>query len=491
MRSALSGSNQSGVSTTKISGQSGLKNFIYVTGANILSLLAGVLTGLIAPKLLGVEEFAYWQIFLLYVNYVGLLHFGFNDGVYLRYGHYDYHELPKERFRSYFTFLFLFQGAIAAVLTLIIFAFSKDTVRAWIFLYVFINMVLINLTTYFAFINQITKRFSVYARLLTASKLIYIVAIAGIFFVRERFHMQFIIIHTGVNALTLAAYVYQSRDLVWGPREPMRSCWKDLIQNISVGFFVMIGNFMGLAIIGLDKLFVERFFTLQDFAMYSFAAAMISVVYLLLNAVSTAVYPYLARIKDESVLKVLYERAGRVIFLFSGLALAGYFVFSLIVEWFLPQYVEALPVALILFATTYLKAKISIIGANYYKALQLQRQYTLNNILALTAGAVTSIIAVVLYPENAAIAAASVVAFYLWYFYTESFFKKRLGVKVFKETIANTVLTAVFLVIGLAIRQWYIGIIAYLFFLLLMYFLLYFNDLRNMVKNGTAYFMEA
>lgn len=470
--------------------QSGMKNFINVAFANILSLFVGVLTGLIAPKLLGVEQFGYWQIFLLYINYVGLLHFGFNDGIYLRYGHYDYNELPKERFRSYFAFLTISQGMIAALLCIAVYFFVGDKIRFWIFFYVLINLVLINLTTFFAFTNQITKRFSVYTRLLVASKVVYILAVLGVFLTSQHVHMQFILIHTIVNVLTLAAYIYKSPDLVFGPRERIRDTWRDMFKNISIGFFVMIGNFMALAIIGLDKLFVERFLTLQDFAMYSFAAAMISVVILLLNAVSTAVYPYLARIDNEGILKTLYEKAGRLIFLFSGLALAGYFVFSFIVEWFLPQYVSALPIALLLFTTTYLRAKISIIGANYYKALHLQRQYTFNNILALCLGVVTNAIAIVIYRDNVAIAVASVVAFHLWYLYTEEFFKKRMGVNARKETLANLGLTAVFLLIGFLIESWYIGLIVYILIFLLIVGLFFFKDIRSMVRKGTGYLLE-
>ena len=63
-----------------------LKNISYTFSANIIILLiSGVLT-LVVPKLLGPEEYGYWQLYVFYMSYVGLFHLGWCDGVYLRYG---------------------------------------------------------------------------------------------------------------------------------------------------------------------------------------------------------------------------------------------------------------------------------------------------------------------------------------------------------------------------------------------------------------------
>lgn len=63
-----------------------IKNFSYTLTSNLLSLLVSTLVILIIPKLLGVQEYGYWQLYIFYSSYVGFLHFGWNDGIYLRYG---------------------------------------------------------------------------------------------------------------------------------------------------------------------------------------------------------------------------------------------------------------------------------------------------------------------------------------------------------------------------------------------------------------------
>ena len=49
-------------------------------------------------KLIGVEKYGYWQLYLFYTSYVGFFQLGWNDGIYLRYGGEDYNNLDKGLF---------------------------------------------------------------------------------------------------------------------------------------------------------------------------------------------------------------------------------------------------------------------------------------------------------------------------------------------------------------------------------------------------------
>ena len=72
----------------------------YTIFSNFVSLIASALVILIIPKLIGVEEYGYWQLYLFYSSYVGFLHFGWNDGIYLRFGGEDYNNLDKNLFNN-------------------------------------------------------------------------------------------------------------------------------------------------------------------------------------------------------------------------------------------------------------------------------------------------------------------------------------------------------------------------------------------------------
>ena len=56
---------------------------IYSIGQGLL-LLFGFIQVLIIPKYLSVQGYGYWQLFMLYASYVGILHLGFIDGILVR-----------------------------------------------------------------------------------------------------------------------------------------------------------------------------------------------------------------------------------------------------------------------------------------------------------------------------------------------------------------------------------------------------------------------
>ena len=66
------------------------KNVIYSILAQIISLAVSFVLTLIVPKFIDEYQYSYWQTYVLYVGYVGVLHFGLLDGLVLRYSKFDY-----------------------------------------------------------------------------------------------------------------------------------------------------------------------------------------------------------------------------------------------------------------------------------------------------------------------------------------------------------------------------------------------------------------
>ena len=95
-------------------------NVVVSVIAQIISLAVSFLLNLVIPKFIDEYAYSYWQMYVLYVGYVGVLHFGLLDGLVLRYGAYDYDELDRARIRSQFKFLLFTTAALA----LLIAAFS-------------------------------------------------------------------------------------------------------------------------------------------------------------------------------------------------------------------------------------------------------------------------------------------------------------------------------------------------------------------------------
>lgn len=61
------------------------RNVSYSMAANLTSFLVGVAVILLVPKIIGVEEYGYFQLFLFFIGCVGFFQFGWADGIILRY----------------------------------------------------------------------------------------------------------------------------------------------------------------------------------------------------------------------------------------------------------------------------------------------------------------------------------------------------------------------------------------------------------------------
>lgn len=95
-------------------------NMSYSLSSNILALLVSSLVILVVPKLLGVKEYGYWQLYLFYTSYVGFTHLGWSDGIYLRLGGEKYDDLDKNKLYSQFWMLGFSQLILGFVLLICI-----------------------------------------------------------------------------------------------------------------------------------------------------------------------------------------------------------------------------------------------------------------------------------------------------------------------------------------------------------------------------------
>ena len=63
--------------------------------ANVVNLIIGLLSSFILPKFLSINSYAEIKTFQLYVSYIGLLHFGYVDALYLLYGGQEINKIDK------------------------------------------------------------------------------------------------------------------------------------------------------------------------------------------------------------------------------------------------------------------------------------------------------------------------------------------------------------------------------------------------------------
>ena len=92
------------------------KNFAYAISSNLVSLLISTIVVFIVPKIISIEQYGFFQLYIFYTSYVGVLHFGWFDGIYLRYGGTEYREINYSKFNSQFVMSFILEIIVALVI---------------------------------------------------------------------------------------------------------------------------------------------------------------------------------------------------------------------------------------------------------------------------------------------------------------------------------------------------------------------------------------
>lgn len=92
-----------------------------VGGGTLLATLFNVVLIFVIPRLVKMEDYGYWRLFMLYSGYAGFLHLGLADGALLRWAGHPLEEFCPE-LRTSLKFLLLQHTAIILPISLTIFS---------------------------------------------------------------------------------------------------------------------------------------------------------------------------------------------------------------------------------------------------------------------------------------------------------------------------------------------------------------------------------
>ena len=387
-----------------------VKNIIGVTVGNISTIAAGIVVGFLLPKILPIEDYGWYKTFTLYMTYVGFFSLGIIDGIVLKYGGYDYDELDKAHFRSFFKWYLLVHVFFACCVNLISILLDDSNLRI-ILLFISVNMIAVNMTGYFQQISQITRRFKEYSlRKIIQS-----------------------ILNISVVAILYGAYRIHGR----------------------TGFPLLFANLCSTLILTLDRQFVSILFETTVYAKYAFAYNMLSLVTVATSAMSTVLYPTLKRTTRE-MMRGNYSLLISMVSIIVFGALMAYFPLCLFVTWFLPKYEESLIIFRIVFPGLALSSPITVIMHNFYKAEEKNLLYFKKSVVVLLVSAAANAVAYVIFHSTRAISVASIITMVFWYFFVESYFYREYSCSGVKNAVYIATMMLAFYSVS-AIDNYYIG----------------------------------
>lgn len=347
------------------------KNLILSLTAQVISLVTSFVMGFIVPKFIDEIHYAYWQAFLLYFGYVGILHFGLLDGIVLKYSQYDYEQLDKAKLRTQFQVLLWFTS-IVCILTCLTSSLFMGGEYLWIVCFVAVGIVVRNIFTYETFTFQITNRINYYAFTVILQKAVYagVVILLIICGVRE-FYWYCIADLLGDCVAFLIASL-KNRGLHFGKPLPFKEGLKETFNSVSAGIFLMVANLSGMLLVGGAKMVIQWRWSEEFFGKLSFAFSISNLFLTFVTAISVVLFPSLKRMNQEEVPDFYGKMRSMISPLLFG-ALLLYFPVCWVLERWLPKYTISLGYLGILLPMIVFSSKVSLLTNNYLKVYRKEK----------------------------------------------------------------------------------------------------------------------
>ncbi len=423
------------------------KNILRIFSANFLTMISGILIGFVVPAVLSVDSYAYLKTYTFYISYIGFLHLGFVDGMYIKYGGKELLDLDKSEFKLEHRIFILFQ-IIITIICLGISFFKKDVI---LFLFS-LSIIPINTFAFFSLFYQSVGEFKKYANITYVYTIIYLflnVLLAIVF--RSKNYILYCITSIIANGIV---FIYLELKYIVQFKDVKAKYDSKVWNNIKVGFFILLGNLSVMMFYAIDRWFIKLFYKVNDFAYYSFAISMLNIINLLISSISIAFYNYLS--KDENVEKI---KKLKDYFLILGVfASLGYFVFAGIVNIILKKYIPSLNIIAVSFAAYPYMIVINALYVNLYKARKDEKRYFKVVVMMVLISVVYNTIAMLLDKNPVAIAIATTISFITWYLYSSRDFKYLKSTK--REIIYLFINTGSFLILS-NFFNWTLGGILY------------------------------
>lgn len=235
------------------------KDFGFVISSNLFTFTISTIVILVVPKIIGVKEYGYWQLFMFYSGYLGVFHLGWLDGIYLRYGGEKYERLNKSLFSSQFILL-MFMQSIFALIIILVAVIVRDKQYSFI-LYALALSLLINIAqSYCKFVLQITDRIREYSEVMILANVIYVVIVISLIFINLRDFRLLIISFIFGNFVALIYAIYVLKDLFFQHYSSNRQFWSlsEAVTNIRVGSQLLIANVAAMLIIGVVRMGIQH-----------------------------------------------------------------------------------------------------------------------------------------------------------------------------------------------------------------------------------------
>lgn len=350
-----------------------LRNLSYTFLSNLINLLSSFILVFFVPKFIGVESYAYWQLYIFYTTYLQYFTFGIPEGIYLEYGGYTLDRLPKKKLRNQFGNLLIISLIITLLFGVISVEFIKPNFdKMIIILLSSIAMILIVPRTVLTFELQTTNEIKKFSLSMIFEKSLLLLGVSGLILFKQNQYWQYIIVDLTSKLVTNVYIIKVCKDFVFGKYNNFFNGVVDSVRFIKTGINITLSNVSSILVMGIIRFMIEMNWSIKTFGKISLIISMNNMIMVFINSVSIVIFPLLKRSKISKLNKRFKSLDFYSSFLLLNLLLLYYPIYVFL-YYFLPDYREALVYLTIIFPTTIFESQVSILYNTYLKAFREEK----------------------------------------------------------------------------------------------------------------------
>lgn len=357
-------------------------NVIYAFASQAISLASSFVMSLIVPKVLGVAEYAHWQLFLFYAGYVAVTLLGVGDGVYLRLGGRRYSEIDGGAYKTEALIVCLSQVCIAILIWGISLTINLEDGFRFVLNSLIIYGIVQNFYGVIAPVFQAVNLTRIYSISSAMSRIVFLILILLIIIFGSRQYEPMVAAYIVGSFCSLLYCFVCARKIMSARCAPVSSVLEILLEDIRNGFKVMIAYYASVLIVGVARQIVVMKWGLETFGQMSFAFSMISFALVFIAQLSLVLFPVLRRL-DVDHLSAFYTSIRSLLFVVSPLAYLLYLPASLVLGIWLPDYADSFSYLGILMPLLVFDGKMNMLCSTYFKVYNDTNQLLIYNVVAL------------------------------------------------------------------------------------------------------------
>ena len=434
-------------------------NMVAAFAAQGVSFLASVAMSLLVPKVLGLETYGYWQLFVFYASYSGFFMLGLNDGIYLVEGGNTREEIDKCAVNSQFRFGIAFQLVVAAAIAIIAVFCAPEQQRSFVLLAFALYTVLYNLSGFLGYVFQAMNETKLFSYSTMIERLVFLVAIVAMFLIRVPDFEPYVLAFLLSKACSLSYCVFHSRDFLSAGSVGALEDARLSLSSIKVGFALMISNVASMLILGVARALVDVTWGIETFGRVSFWLSMVNFFIAFVSQASMVLFPAL-RQGTEGERKAFYRGIRDAMEITFPAVYLLYFPIAWVLSLWLPQYADSVRFLAVLLPVCVFDTKMDLCSTTYFKVLREERTLLKVNLCTLVMSANLSLAGIYVIGSLDAVLLGTVICIVLRSQWSESYLDKRLDIPTGAIPLQEVALTAAFVVLVLAAPTW-VAIVCY------------------------------